>query len=509
MIKDPYFIRFHLILFTFVFSIIILIFRANLVSSLWGWDGLGLSSFLLVIYYENTKSLNAGILTVVSNRVGDLIIIMAIGFIFSAGSWSFISVRWEVFKYDYFEFIILFLIAISTKRAQFPFRAWLPAAMAAPTPVSALVHSSTLVTAGIYLLYRHLEVINILRTDSWSTISILFNLTLIIGGTKSLWETDIKKVVALSTITQLRLIITAGSIGITSFIVIHLIVHAFFKAILFVAIGDLIHRRRSYQSFQKTGQLVFRSHLRATGTFVASLGLIGAPFIAAFYSKEPILENTIILGIPISSVLSVTIRLAITSYYRIRLIVLTLTNWSRSNPNSYNQERFWTSLSIFILFIPAFLRGRILPNLIDLDPIHYSLKSHFYDLIIQGLILIIVSTVTTLRDSYRLYTLYFLNMTFPNLFKNHTKNVHKHYFSKSPLFNMKFITPLTTKAFKEDILFLRILIRFNDQGLTKKFLSRIRTFKFNESIAFQLEWNTLYKLLASFLWLSLIWLVFI
>jgi hypothetical protein len=78
-------------------------------------------------------------------------------------------------------------------------------------------------------------------------------------------------------------------------------------------------------------------------------------------------------------------------------------------------------------------------------------------------------------------------MTFPNLFKNHTKNVHKHYFSKSPLFNMKFITPLTTKAFKEDILFLRILIRFNDQGLTKKFLSRIRTFKFNESIAFQLE----------------------
>jgi NADH-quinone oxidoreductase subunit L len=124
----------------------------------------------------------------------------------------------------------------------------------------------------------------------------------------------------------LRLIITAGSIGITSFIVIHLIIHAFFKAILFVAIGDLIHRRRSYQSFQKTGQLVFRSHLRATGTFVASLGLIGAPFIAAFYSKEPILENTIILGIPISSVLSVTIRLAITSYYRIRLIVLTLTN---------------------------------------------------------------------------------------------------------------------------------------------------------------------------------------
>lgn len=92
-----------------------------------------------------------------------------------------------------------------------------------------------------------------------------------------------------------------------------------------------------------------------------------------------------------------------------------------------------------------------------------------------------------MRDSYSLYTLFLLNVTFPNLFKNPIKTAHKYYFSKRPLFNIRFNTPLTTKFLKEEILFLRSLMMFNDRGLTKKFLSRIRTFKFNESTAFQLE----------------------
>lgn len=117
-------------------------------------------------------------------------------------------------------------------------------------------------------------------------------------------------------------------------------VHAFFKAILFVAVGDLIHRRNNYQSFQKTGQLIFRSHIRATGALVASLGLIGTPFMAAFYSKEPILETSILLGIPIASLLSVVINLALTSFYTMRLMTITLHNWPSSNPNSFNQESF-------------------------------------------------------------------------------------------------------------------------------------------------------------------------
>jgi len=283
----------------------------------------------------------------------------------------------------------------------------------------------------------------------------------------------------------------------------------FFKAILFIAVGDLIHRRRSYQSFLKTGQLVFRSHIRATGSFVASLGLIGAPFIAAFYSKEPILETSILLGISTYSVISIVLRLALTSYYSIRLIIITTHNWPSASSNSFNGEGFWTSLAIMILIIPAFLRGSILPDLTDLEPTYYSLKYDFYDPLIQRLILIITCGVRILSDSFRLYTLYFINLTFPNLLKNHIKTVYKRYFHKSSSLGIGFITPLRIKVLKGELILLRSLIIFNDRGLTKKFLTRIRTFKFNESTAFQLEWNTLYHLMGTFLWLSLVWSVFV
>ena len=148
---DKNLVRFRLIVILFVLSINFLIFIPNIISLLLGWDGLGLVSFCLVIYYQNSKSLSAGILTVLINRVGDCFILACISIRIVLGHWNILCI-WE---YHGFMCVNLFIIiAGMTKSAQIPFSRWLPAAMAAPTPVSALVHSSTLVTAGVYLFIR-------------------------------------------------------------------------------------------------------------------------------------------------------------------------------------------------------------------------------------------------------------------------------------------------------------------------------------------------------------------
>ncbi len=146
---DKDYLRFFLILLLFVSSMVFLIIRPNLVSLLLGWDGLGLTSYALVIYYQNRSSNNSGIITVLSNRVGDAALLVAIGWCLTYGSYNFLF-------FSSMESLVFFMVVLGamTKRAQLPFSAWLPAAMAAPTPVSALVHSSTLVTAGVYLVIR-------------------------------------------------------------------------------------------------------------------------------------------------------------------------------------------------------------------------------------------------------------------------------------------------------------------------------------------------------------------
>ena len=132
---------------------ILLILSPNIIRLLLGWDGLGVTSYLLVVFYQSNKSYNAGIITALTNRIGDVGLLICIGIMFYIGDWSFLYFRNSNSNFEKI-FLIILVISACTKRAQIPFSAWLPAAMAAPTPVSALVHSSTLVTAGVYLLIR-------------------------------------------------------------------------------------------------------------------------------------------------------------------------------------------------------------------------------------------------------------------------------------------------------------------------------------------------------------------
>ena len=175
-----------------------------------------------------------------------------------------------------------------TKRAQVPFSSWLPAAIAAPTPVSALVHSSTLVTAGVYLLIRFRVLLE--SRAAFKALFLISAVTMFISGLGANFEYDLKKIIALSTLRQLGVIIRVLSIGLRELAFFHLITHALFKALLFICAGSLIHAVKEYQDIRLIGNLVYFIPLTGRYIRVANLALCGTPFLAGFYSKDLILE---------------------------------------------------------------------------------------------------------------------------------------------------------------------------------------------------------------------------
>nr|URX53675.1 NADH dehydrogenase subunit 5 [Postelectrotermes sp. 1 AB-2022a]URX53740.1 NADH dehydrogenase subunit 5 [Postelectrotermes sp. 1 AB-2022a] len=280
--------RFILLVLMFVLSMMFLIISPNMISILLGWDGLGLVSYCLVIYYQNVKSYNAGMLTVLSNRIGDVALLMVIAWMINFGSWNYIYfLDFLAGSFEMELISLLVVLAAMTKSAQIPFSSWLPAAMAAPTPVSALVHSSTLVTAGVYLLIRFSSVLS-----SWLCIFLLLfsGLTMFMAGLGANFEYDLSKIIALSTLSQLGLMIGAVSVGFVDMAFFHLLTHALFKALLFMCAGVIIHTMSDSQDIRFMGNLSFQMPFTSVCLGVSSFALCGMPFLAGFYSKDLILE---------------------------------------------------------------------------------------------------------------------------------------------------------------------------------------------------------------------------
>jgi NADH-ubiquinone oxidoreductase chain 5 len=326
--SDPNINRFIWLVFIFVLSIISLILSPNLISILLGWDGLGLVSYCLVIYYQNVKSYNAGILTALTNRIGDVIILIAIAMMSSFGSFNLLNYPSYILNGNINLCIVLLIVAACTKSAQIPFSAWLPAAIAAPTPVSALVHSSTLVTAGVYMLIRFRDpIIKIGFTPHLLIISVL---TILIAGLGANLETDLKKVIALSTLRQLGLIIIAISINIPKLAYFHILSHALFKALLFICAGNIIHCSQDTQDIRKIGNIIIIMPVTSACLNTANLALCGIPFIAGFYSKDIILESILFSDYSTYILLLVYFATALTVIYSLRLSYYALS----STPNN-------------------------------------------------------------------------------------------------------------------------------------------------------------------------------
>lgn len=360
--------RFILLVLIFVISIIILIIRPNLIRILLGWDGLGLVSYCLVIYFQNVKSYNAGILTALSNRIGDVALLLAIAWILNYGSWNYIFYLDIINKS--FEIIIigsLVILAAITKSAQIPFSSWLPAAIAAPTPVSALVHSSTLVTAGVYLLIRF----NILLVDSFigQFLLLISGLTIFIAGLGANFEFDLKKIIALSTLSQLGLIISILSIGFYKLAFFHLLTHALFKALLFICAGVIIHNTKNAQDIRFIGRLSIRIPLTCSCFNIANLALCGIPFLAGFYSKDLILEVVMLSYINFFSFFLFFFSTGLTVCYSFRLVYYSMTgDFNITSLNILNDKGWTISFRIFFLIVIAIIGGRMLNWLIFFNP---------------------------------------------------------------------------------------------------------------------------------------------
>lgn len=397
--------RFVRLLNLFIFSMVLMIISPNLVRILFGWDGLGLSSYCLVIYYQNYSSFNSGIVTVLSNRLGDIGLLISIRLIIIYG-------RWNInFLLDYKGELVIFLILIAglTKRAQIPFSVWLPIAIAAPTPVSALVHSSTLVTAGVYLLFRFNRLLMIFRINKIILLYISV-FTIFIAGLIANFEIDLKKIIALSTLRQLGLIIMTLRLGLKFLSFYHLLTHAVFKSLLFMCAGVIIHLLDNNQDIRFYGKLNEFIPFTMIRFYVAKLALIGFPFLAGFYSKDLIIERIYIINLNLFVIILIVLSITLTVSYSLRVIYYIFFRefkWIRL----YNiKERILINISIIILLLLRIFGGSIFFWIFFFDSyfiyIHLKLKLITLIFIFIGILFINLLYIKNLIQIYIL-TYYF------------------------------------------------------------------------------------------------------
>ena len=339
--------RFFFLLFLFVVSMLFLVFSGSWVVVMLGWDGLGLVSFLLVIYYSNRVRLDSGLVTVFTNRIGDCLFILSFMFMFYRGwvSLEFISLEGCLL------FSLVIFLGCVTKRAQLPFSSWLPAAMAAPTPVSSLVHSSTLVTAGVYLLVRF----NFLLDEIFFILCPLSLFTMFLAGACAVYELDFKKVVAISTLSQLGFMIFSIRAGYWLLGFLHMMFHAFFKSSLFLSTGNLMHYLLGDQDSRNFGSLgsSFFSKLLFS---MSRLSLMGFPFSLGFYSKDTILGSLLFNSSSFISFLFI-LGCCFTVAYSLRLVYMGFINFPSYLGNSVFSEDTYFYLPIIFLYSMCIILG--------------------------------------------------------------------------------------------------------------------------------------------------------
>nr|UTN43030.1 NADH dehydrogenase subunit 5 [Craspedonirmus immer] len=325
MKNDKGFNKFILVLFMFILSMLCLTLSSSMFWVMIGWDGLGISSFGLIMFYRNWKSFNSALYTMVMNRLGDVALIMLI--------W------WALFYTDSFRFfssgdsevaaILLFLVG-STKSAQIPFSFWLPLAMSAPTPVSALVHSSTLVTAGIYLFIRFGEFVFTPLVQL--SMLIVSSSTILLASTSALYECDFKKIIALSTLSHLGLIVLFISLGASDIALIHLVCHAIFKSMIFMIAGAIIHSNNDVQDIRRILSPTGLSPIICMSLLSSFGGMVGLPFLSGFYSKDLLILSIQSLTDSWWGVMVMFLSASSTVAYSTRVVSLVMKGWLGDEP---------------------------------------------------------------------------------------------------------------------------------------------------------------------------------
>lgn len=404
--EDHFSDRFLWILMAFVLRMNFLTLSGSLLFLLLGWDGLGITSFALIIYYQRRESLTAGFQTLIINRLGDALIVLSTFLFVLSQQFSFYSMEDYFFRIG---LVLILALAGLTKRAQYPFRAWLPAAMAAPTPVRALVHSSTLVTAGIFLIIRLSYNIPL---DYMCKSILIFtgSVTCLLGGWAATFENDLKKVIALSTLSQLGVMVFSLGLGLPNLALFHLYTHALFKALLFLAAGNILMSSYGSQDIRLLGGIGIRIPYTIVIFNVRSLCLVGGPFLSAFYSKHLILEIRASSSISLISFIIIIAATFFTAKYVVR--TLKCVSWFKPVASILRvQSNFFTVFPVTVLSIGGIIGGKLFGH-IDLINIEVATISYFWSILIN---LVTISGLTAgflssgSKNRFFLSTLFFLS----------------------------------------------------------------------------------------------------
>ena len=376
MEEDPSKIRFMGYLSLFTFFMLVLVSSNNLLQMFFGWEGVGLASYLLIGFWHHKDSANkAAIKAFVVNRVGDFGYAIGIaGIFYIFGTISFDSIFSQVdqfsehqiqflsFSFPTLDFLcFLLFIGAMGKSAQLGLHTWLPDAMEGPTPVSALIHAATMVTAGVFLVAR-MSPLYEFATFTNLFITFIGAATAIFAASIALTQNDIKRVIAYSTCSQLGYMFFAAGVGAYNASIFHLTTHAFFKALLFLSAGSVIHAMHHEQDMRKMGGLFKKIPFTATMMWIGSLAIIGFPYLSGYYSKESILENAFYAsnGIAYFAYLVGILTALLTAFYSWRLLFLTFHGENRSNNKTYDhahESPLVMTVPLFILAIGSIFSG--------------------------------------------------------------------------------------------------------------------------------------------------------
>src|SRR6187431_1768347 len=340
MAHDTSFARYFAYLNLFLFFMLMLVLGKNLVVVFVGWEGVGLASYLLIgFWFTDPAKTAAGLKAFVVNRVGDTGFVLAAFLLFGlVGSFDFQVIN------AYFSGAVvapglttaiglLLLLGVCGKSAQIPLHVWLPDAMAGPTPVSALIHAATMVTAGVYLVAR-MSAVYLHAPEASALIAVVGVATAFFAATIAIVQTDIKKVLAYSTISQLGFMFLALGVGAYGVAIFHVVTHAFFKACLFLGAGSVIHALGGEQDVRRMGGLARRIPLTFWTFAIATAAIAGLPPLAGFFSKDEILWYAFASargGSPLLWLVAAATAL-MTAFYMFRLLWLTFFGSSRMTP---------------------------------------------------------------------------------------------------------------------------------------------------------------------------------
>ena len=406
---DPYHVKFFSYLNFFAFSMLTMVLAKNYLVMFLGWEGVGLASYLLVNFWDTRNLANKSALkAVIFNRIGDIFFFASLSLMFIGyGSFDFSvifplasQIKYQlIFGFDFNSVLSLFiLIAAMAKSAQIFLHPWLPDAMEGPTPVSALLHSATMVTAGLFLILRSYSIISTAPYICFF-ISIIGLATSLISSFTGLYQYDIKRIIAFSTCSQLGFILFSIGLGNLKFGLFHLFNHAFFKALLFLCAGSVIHAVLE-QDIRKMGGLWKFLPLTYITMLIASLSLAGFPFLSGYYSKDLVLQGSysLLSEYAISIAIISAISSFLSSFYSFRLIYFVFfgeNHIKKINLKKLSEGSFFLYFPLIVLCIFSVVSGFFFKDI-------FILSGFFKNSLVSPITLDRISDVEFISDSIKL-----------------------------------------------------------------------------------------------------------